>query len=252
MLNLSSLATVPYVSTLFVLLYLLLIFFISLSMAMTKASPDAMTRTPPKNDPSLSFPIAGEGRRLCWYTLFRSLAPAVYSQLIYLISFGEMMAAQESPLLQSKCHMLADGDGAGMAPWTKVIQCNDLENYDGKVRATAGAFMMAELALSAILSSSTFIYRTQSLWDVRPWRHNRAWVRTSFASLLILAVFLVLTTERDDFRLPWYFFLLLVTFPLLNLVVHEMVKKSESWHVNRFVMFRRLQFDTRLGQWSPK
>jgi hypothetical protein len=58
--------------------------------------------------------------------------------------------------------------------------------------------------------------------------------------------------EGTGVALPWYFYVLYVLFPFVCLVVNEYVKPMEAKHAVRAEKLRRLQFETRLGAWSPK
>jgi len=235
-------------------------------MAMSEKDPESMNEVPPKNDQSLVF---GKKERFRLYIngFLKALLPAVLPQLIWLISFGQLMIALEPDFVRDHCN--------DAKSWVSLIRCEQLRGYSGVARTSAGALALSELMLCMLLSSISFLHKTKSAWDEARWERNGIWLLSLPINIVILAVYLVLSLERGSLvAQPWYFFVIVVVSPFLCLVVHEVIKANNRKHVKRAVMMRRLvgfalhcvnsrqfaqssllslqQFETRLGMWSPK
>ena len=111
--------------------------------------------------------------------------------------------------------------------------------------------MISELAICAITGSVGYIYRCQYIWVDYRWINNRAWVGIcAVAFVTTIAILAASGKEGDISAGSWTVFVL---YPIFSLVVQESyVKKHDIVMENRGVMFRRLQFETKLGMWSPK
>ena len=237
---------VPFVPTLGSVLYLQLVLpLVSLGLAMSDSDDRSMHRVPPKNDQSLTF-SRNEGGRLYANTLLKALLPAVLTQVLYLIAFGELMISLEGKVLQEKCSMTVDDIDQNR--WTSVIRCEELKGYSGVARTSSGSLMLAELVLCIIISSASFVHATSSFVRVPVWSRNRSWIFFSILGIILVAVYLSAALEKGSFSaLPWYFFFLAVAIPFLCLLGNEMIKRSERKHIDRAAKLRRLQFETRYG-----
>jgi len=59
--------------------------------------------------------------------------------------------------------------------------------------------------------------------------------------------------EGSVAALPWYFFALFLLTPFICLLINEKILKNSDRLIDRRnEMMRRLQFETKLGMWSPK
>lgn len=239
---------VPFVPVIGSVLYLqLLLPMIGLSMSMRRADNESMTTVPPKNDESLTF-AKNEGFRLYSNSFIQALLPAVLPQILHLICFGELMIKFEPDLVRATC-----GTGINQGDWVLLVRCDGLAFYSGMARTMSGTIVAAVMMVCIIISSASFIHRTRSVLESPPWAMNPHWVGAVVASIITVAVYLVVALERGTFAdLPWYFYLLALIMPFLCLLGNEMVKRIDSKHIKRAVMLRRLQFETRLGMWSPK
>lgn len=237
--------TIPFVPILGSVLYLQIVLpLIGLAMSMSDSDAQSMNRVPPKNDQSVIF-ARDERRRLYLNVFFKSLAPAVLPQFLYLIAFGELLAEFEPELVASLCSFDGDVEDIG---WVSLVRCDDLKQYSGVARTSAGSLVLAEMVLCVILASSSFVYRAIPMRQEPPWRQNRAWVYSVVLSIVFVTVFLVVVLEEGTFAaLPWYFFLLAILMPAICVFCAEAVKALDSRHEKRAVTLRRLQFETRCG-----
>merc|ERR1712194_373127 len=100
---------------------------------------------------------------------------------------------------------------------------------------------------------STSYIGTSSICSDLPWKQNHLWLLTLLLAIFLIAVYLMLVLEEGSVSaLSWYFYLLFITAPFGCLYLSEIVKKLDQKHEKRGIMMRRLQFETRLGMWSPK
>ena len=245
----SATTSIPFVPALGSLLFLqFLLPSLGLSLAATDPDKQSMDRVPPKNDESIVF-ARGEGRRLFQHTCIRALIPAIAAHFVHLIGFGSLMLHFERAFLfAGDCGALSGG-----LNWRNVARCDAVRQYSGPVKDWAGSLMLAELALCVVVLSASFLSRTEFIKDKNPWRSNRLWGWGLFASLLLIVFYLVATLDNGVWgALPWYFYIVAIIMPPLGLLASEFVKKSDQWQENRAEKLRRLQFETRLGMWSPK
>ena len=113
--------------------------------------------------------------------------------------------------------------------------------------------MLAELAMCIVILSASFLSRTEFIKGKNPWRSNPLWGWGLLASLLFIVLYLVATLDNGVWgALPWYFYIVAIIMPPLGLLASEFVKKSDQRQEYRAEKLRRLQFETRLGMWSPK
>jgi len=241
--------SIPFVPTLGSLLYLqVLIPFLGFSLTATREDKQSMERVPPKNDETVVF-SKGEGRRLILHICIRALFPAVAAQIVNLVAFGFLMIAFERDfLLAASCGTLS-----GSLSWRNVARCDAVRQYSGPAKTWAGSIMLAELALCMITSSASFLSRTELMRKKNPWKANRIWAYSFVVSLALIVPYLAATLSRGVLgALPWYFYVVALLLPLLCLLACELVKRDDQKQEYRAEKLRRLQFETRLGMWSPK
>jgi magnesium-transporting ATPase (P-type) len=234
----SASTAVPFVPTLGSVLYLQVVLpLLSLGLAMSDTDDESMHRVPPKNDQSISY-------RLYTNIVLKALLPTVFTCVLYLLAFGQLMIKFEPELLQEECSMSAND--IEEKRWTSVIRCESLKTYSGEARTSAGALILAELVLCVIIGSASFVYATASVVEMPPWSRNHCWALMSLLSIVFVAVYLAVTLENGSFSaLSWYFFVLAAIIPFLCLLGNELVKQSERKHIERAAKLRRLQFETR-------
>lgn len=242
----SPTTTIPFVPFLGSVLYIQFVLpGIGYAMAMSDAETEAMHRVPPKNDQAVTF-SKREGRILYTTLVAKAFMPALLSQLQYWISFGELALAHHSDLLQTVC--------PGVSSWSQVIRCPALKDYSGDARTSAGGIALGQFVICIAISSASFVYRHVAIQDQQPWANNNAWVASVVIVIALVAVYIAVTVEPDTASaLPWYFYAIAIIEPFLCLAWNEVLKTTiEVKPEKRSEKLRRLQFETRLGAWSPK
>jgi magnesium-transporting ATPase (P-type) len=213
-------------------------------MAMSNGDTDIMKRVPPKNDQSVTF-ARKEGWKLYTIVILKAIPPALLPQVLHLIVFGELLLHFEPDLAADSC--------PGAASWVDVVRCKDLQEYSGPAKISSGILVFTEMALCVVVASMGFLSRMETLFEHPPWKRNVAWVICLPACIAFIILYGVNAVDLDIREaLPWYYYLLVVILPLLCLVWVETCKKSEARFESRAEKLRRLQFETRLGAWSPK
>ena len=192
----------------------------SFFLAFTPSSSRCMRECPSKNDPLVLFPGRNSLRTLCLGVLCRSLVLAIGSFSIGIVSGSE----RHGPVL-----------------------------------------VQATLAISSIASSVTFCSRTLPFWQERVWYSNVYWFRFAISSLLLLLVLVLLNVAlaednddaglrivKDDDARTVVTWLLFVAIPIIVCAIFEVIKRWDRKVHERAERLRRLQFETRLGMWSPR
>lgn len=237
--------TLPYVPTLGAVFYFqLLLPLVGLSMTLTRGGEQLMKKVPPKNDCTQTF-APKEGYLLYGIVFLKALMAALFPQLLWLIAFGELVIEFEPDLVQSSCGV-ADS-------WIDVIRCDALRNYSGPARVSAGIAVFAVFVVTWLVTSISFVSRFEPITVQKPWESNITWVVCVTIAVLITGLAAGLSTEAGTgSALPWYFYFISVLIPILCLAWNELCKKEEAKREIRAEKLRRLQFETRLGMWSPK
>lgn len=241
--------SIPSMPSLGSLLYLqVLVPLIGLSLVATREDKQSMDRVPPKNDETVVF-ARGEGRRLFLHTCLRALLPAVAAHIVNLVAFGFLMIAYEGEFLfAASCGTLS-----GTLSWRNVARCDAVRQYSGPVKTWSGSLMLAEFALCIVMSSASFLSRTEIMRAKNPSTANRVWGYCIVVSLVLIILYLIATLEKGVLRaLPWFFYIVALVMPPLCLLTCELVKRGDRKQEYRAEKLRRLQFETRLGMWSPK
>jgi len=237
--------SIPFVPTLGCVIYLQLFLpTLGLSMAMTEGDKDTMKRVPEKNDKSLTF---GRKEKSMFYKMViaKALLPALLPQILHLIAFGELILNFEPELVDEKC--------PGADNWVNIVRCEGLEYYSGPAKTSAGSLVFGQFALCIFVSSAGFVNRCLPLLEGKPWVSNFCWLICNFFVIGFLALYVGLTTEDGTASaLPWYYYVIAVVTPFLCLAAVEGCKRPEMKQEKRAEKLRRLQFETRLGAWSPR
>jgi magnesium-transporting ATPase (P-type) len=231
---------------------------LSLSMLASPEEKDVMKRTPRKNEAISLTDSDSDLPRLAWYFVLRHLPSVVVAILVYESIFGFSLEANRSTLDESYRSYR----------WIDFVLHESLTQERPRPRAVAAAIDRAEAAMifligiSVIASSTSYMYRCESIFVASPLR-NRIW---TVSATMLVGVQLVISvgcaglSGSDGMRLstfavhavPWYFWCGLLSWPAITLVVDEVVKSHDRHHLTRYYRFLRMQFDTRLGMWSPK
>jgi hypothetical protein len=133
-----------------------------------------------------------------------------------------------------------------------VIRCEALVSYSGSARISAGVIGLAHLLFCISIASASFVTGNASVVASPPWR-NCVWFCTVVVMLGLTALYIFLSVEKGaGSALPWYLYVLVCTTPWICLAWSEALKRVELKQLRRAEKLRRLQFETRLGAWSPR
>jgi hypothetical protein len=177
--------------------------------------------------------------------LLKAVVFALVPQILHLIVFGELVIHFEPDLVSSTC--------PGASSWVDIVRCEGLKDYSGTARVSSGAVVLAQLALCVVVSSAGFVHRFQPVLEQPPWKRNHAWLGCVFVAIGLIAAYVAAATEDGTAAaLPWYYYLIAAVTPFLCLLWVEICKLSEARLEIRAEKLRRLQFETRLGAWSPR
>lgn len=178
--------------------------------------------------------------------LIRSCLPSFGASVLYLIAFGEIFIALEPALI-------GDWRDCASNSWSDIIRCTHIQDYDGQARKFASALMLGELAVCFIIASAGYLFRTRSLTSENLLQKNKIWIISLFFGAVLVIIYLAISLNKEAFEaLPWYYYFLSLLWPFICLGVGERLKVLECRREARADMLRRLQFETRLGMWSPK
>jgi magnesium-transporting ATPase (P-type) len=239
---------VPFIPILGAVCYMLILLpLVGFTMAWSDPDKDVMHRVPPKNDQTVTFGRE-EGWRLYKSTILKAAPPALFPQLLHLIAYGALVIEFEPELVQSEC-----SSDLGENDWAFILRCAALKNYSGVARTSAGSLMLAEMILCTLVVSASFVHGTIPIQELPPWKGNRLWAYSVILGMLVVAAILVGNLESGTLSaLPWYFYIIALVMLPSCLVWNEMCKRVDRKHDLRSEKLRRLQFETRLGMWSPK
>lgn len=216
----------------------------SLAIAMTDGDKNNMKRVPPKNDKNTVFGRK-EGYMLYSRTMLKALLPALLPQILHPIVYGELMIKLESELVSSVC--------PNSAGWLDVVRCEELNDYSGNVRISSGCVVFVVFLVCILVSSAGFVHRFNPIWEHPPWSFNFVWVVALTGSVgLVSLVACLKTVSGTAAALPWEYYFIAVVAPFGCLLWTEACKRSERKVDARAEKLRRLQFETRLGAWSPR
>jgi hypothetical protein len=233
-------------------LYLQLIIpILAMSMSFTEKGEIEMNEVPPKNDESISFG-RGERKRLYVNTILRAIPPALSAQVIYALAYCSHLITFEKEFLSENCAVTFDNPQRWL--WVSIIRCDALSVYYGPAAISSGCLMISELVICGILLSASYISGTEPIWNTPIWNLNRVWMIASLCCALMLVLYLSVTLGGGEMihALPWYFYAVAFLSPLLSLLWSEYIKTIEKKHENRAKLLRRLQFETKLGMYSPR
>jgi hypothetical protein len=231
---------------------------LSLSMLASPEEKDVMKRTPRKNEAISLGDSDSDMPRLAWYFVLRHVPSVVVAILIYESIFGFSLEANRATLDESHRSYR----------WIDFVLHSSITQERPRPTPVVAAMDRAEAAMiffvgiSVIVSSTSYLYRCESIFAASPLR-NRIWTATASVLVgvqLVVSVGCAGLTGRDGMTLsvfvvhvvPWYYWCGLLSWPVVTLVVDEVVKSHDRHHLTRYYKFLRMQFDTRLGMWSPK
>lgn len=237
--------TLPHIPVMGVVIFLQVVLpSMGLSIAFSDNSPGTMKQVPSKNDTKITFGRR-EGFMMYQAVVLKSILPSILCQPLHLVVFGELLLSFEPELVLAKC---GSPDG-----WHDVIRCNALKDYSGPARTSSGVCVLGVFVLLNIVVSVTYIDRFESILHNPPWKRNDTWIPLAcFLSAATVVVTAMAVHEKTAAALPWYVYILVIALSVVCIVWNEHWKKVEARVVTRSEKLRRLQFETRLGAWSPK
>lgn len=216
----------------------------SLALSMTDSDKDNMKRVPPKNDKKVIFG-RNEGFMLYSRTLLKAILPALLPQIWHPILYAELMQKVEPVLVASLC--------PGSPTLINIIQCEELKEYSSNVRLASGCFVLVHFMICIIGASAGYVHRFHSVFEIPPWKNNHTWAFSVVSAVGLVVTYVVKTTAVDMRRaLPWYYYCSVIASFFFCIAWVEWWKKSERKLESRAEKLRRLQFETRLGAWSPR
>lgn len=221
---------------------------LSVSLMATPSDKNIMTRTPPKNEDGHVEHFS----RYLSYFLIRTVPSALICVVSYSSIFCYSLAFDQPMQISNAWH----------------FYCSDISKFEVNAHTSQVAINRAEaltsfyIVVCLVSISFSMMYRSESVVVESPFR-NRVWVLMTVATILFQFVFMQLHVwqlessiskfwEFAKTGVPWYFWLLWFIWPLMALIVDEMVKVHDRNLLTRYFKFLRMQFDTRLGMWSPR
>jgi magnesium-transporting ATPase (P-type) len=238
----SSILIVPAIGSAVYLLVLLPC--MGLAIAMSDGDENVMTRVPPKNERGVAF-ARSESRTFYALLLSRAVLPALLPQACHPIVLGELMLRFDQNTLSSQC--------PGAQTWVDVVRCDKIRDTFGSAKDSAGSVVFALFVLCTLVASAGFVHRFLPVRVQRPWDRNPLWLYSVFLGFGLLVAGIAISTREGSLAAqPLYFFLMVLISPLLCLLWGEHCKQREAKLEKRAEKLRRLQFETRLGAWSPR
>ena len=116
---------------------------------------------------------------------------------------------------------------------------------------STGSLIVIEFCFATILSSIGSCYRAEAFWVEREWLNNTAFLSVLCVNFLVVLGLLFILADFSSMGVAgWLVFAL---WPFVNLTVAEFFfKRREVGVSERAALMRRLEFETRLGMWSPR
>ncbi|CAH0518116.1 unnamed protein product [Peronospora belbahrii] len=234
---------------------------LSLSMLATASEKDIMKKTPRKNE---EYDMEDDLPRLVTYFVCRHVPSVLLSIAVFECLLG--FSLQASSISDPRAF---ENERFHDFRWMNFIFDNELLTVKPRPAIVAAAVdraeagMLLSIGICIVTSSCGYLYRCESIFKVSPFR-NIMWVAVAF---LLLCLQLLVSTLRAgivgaDGIILWHFasqsvprvfwVVSLGVWPLIIICVDEVLKTHDKRHLVRYNKFLRMQFDTRLGMWSPK
>ncbi|KAE8999949.1 hypothetical protein PF010_g15028 [Phytophthora fragariae] len=234
---------------------------LSLSMLASASEKGIMKRTPRKNE---EFDTEEDLPRLVGYFVGRHVPSVLVSIFVFecLLGFSLQASNMDDPSTFGDdkfrtfgwMDFVLDNELVAMRPRPAAVEA-------AVDRAEAGMLLM--IGLCIVTSSCGYLYRCESIFTLSPFR-NMMWVGTTS---VLLCLQLAISSLRAkvvgvdgvtlwhfvSHSVPWSFWVVILgVWPLIIIAVDEAIKTHDKRHLVRYNKFLRMQFDTRLGMWSPK
>ncbi|TDH70908.1 hypothetical protein CCR75_002927 [Bremia lactucae] len=234
---------------------------LSLSMLASASEEGIMKKTPRKNE---EFDIAEDLPRLVSYFVGRHVPSVLLSLAVFECLFGFSLEASHAANLNTLRNVKFNE-----YRWTDFILDTELLALKPRPAIVVAAVDRAEagmlliICLCIVTSSCGYLYRCESMFKQSPFR-NTIWVTTACFLIflqLILSMLRAGVIGADGVSL-WHFVsqsvprtfwvITLGMWPFAILGLDEAIKTHDKRYFVRYNKFLRMQFDTRLGMWSPK
>ncbi|KAI9998101.1 hypothetical protein PInf_002435 [Phytophthora infestans] len=233
---------------------------LGLSMLASASEKGIMKKTPRKNE---EFDTEEDLPRLVAYFVGRHVPSVLLSIAVFECLLGFSLQASNA------ADPSAFGENFREYRWTDFVLDSELVTMMPRPAVVSAAVDRAEagmlllIGVCIVTSSCGYLYRCESMFELSPFR-NVMWVAT--ACLLLCFQFALSMLRAGivgaDGVTLWHFVsqsvpctfwgVTLGVWPLAILGVDEAVKTHDRRHLVRYNKFLRMQFDTRLGMWSPK
>ncbi|KAI9922405.1 hypothetical protein PsorP6_001536 [Peronosclerospora sorghi] len=234
---------------------------LSLSMLASASETDIMKNTPRKNE---EFDMEENMPRLVAYFLGRHVPSVLLAIAVFECLLG--FSLQASSNFNPNAFAIERFNKFG---WMDFVFNDELVTVRPRPAAVVAALdraeagMLLSIGIYIVTSSCGYLYRCESAFKSSPIR-NIMWV--TVASILMCLQFILSMLRAGivgaDGVTLWYFVsqsvplafwaTTLGLWPLVIFCVDELIKMHDKRHLSRYNKFLRMQFDTRLGMWSPK
>jgi hypothetical protein len=228
-----------------IFLQVLMTVFVALPMLASEVHPSLNEQTACKNNPNEVI----DTQPFVFHFVARSLPTGFVCALLHVWSLGVYLV-ETYPDAASSC----TASTSAKSTWHDVIWCNKFESYDTEEMVAAqrntSAFVVLFLAITLCVQSSSFLYRTHSVLAQPPFK-NIVWLGGVFVALSLQFVYSMLSADSFTW-VPWEMWLVIFLWPVFVLAINEKVNAYDARTYDRYVKFLQLEFDTRLGMYSPR
>lgn len=213
---------------------------IGLSLCFTDSDVAAMKQVPPKNDGMSSS--RKESITFFCLTAGNALLPALLPQFLHLIVLG----SARSVLGEMSC---LDSKG-----WAEGVRCRaESSAEEDDLWLLSGIAVFIAFLINITMVSAGCMHRFSSFLNYTAWTWNGFWLVTVILTMAVLFGVMFSPTIADvRLMMPWYAYLFAAASPFICLGTIEALKTVAIRQEARAEKLRRLQFETRLGAWSPR
>jgi hypothetical protein len=244
--QISPVSSPPFLPSISVIiLQVLLTVFVALPMLASEAHPSLREQTASKNNPNETIDM----QSFIFQFIGRTLPTGFLGTLLHIWALG-VYIVETFPNAASSC---APHD-SNEPSWYDVIWCKKFESHNAKeivaAQRNSSALIMFFLALSICVQSSSFLYRTHSVLMHSPLK-NLAWVCGVLVTMSVQSLIFILSIDYFTW-IPWQMWLAIFLWPVVLLVLTENINAYDAQTYDRYMKFLQLEFDTRLGMYSPR
>ena len=228
-----------------IILQVLLTIFVALPILASEAHPSLREQTACKNNPNEAIDV----QPFVLHFIAKTLPTGFLCTLLHIWALG-VYIVETYPEAASSC---APHDSSKTS-WYDVIWCKRFESHDVKeviaAQRNSSTLIVFFLVLSLCMQSSSFLYRTHSILVQSP-LNNLAWVCGVLVTMSVQTLIFVLSIDYFAW-IPWQMWLVVFIWPFVVLILTEYVNAYDARTYDRYMKFLQLEFDTRLGMYSPR